>query len=139
MSNVIVRVHRGQLAYFRRKARQSEKEQYAMLIGNHLSPSVVDIHRFVYPKLKVQSASAVQPDDDAYKREVKKAIDAGMTVVGTIHSHPNWMPVMSSTDHDGHVAEGDSISAVVGTMNGKTWVYFWRADSSLPCKIEFFD
>jgi proteasome lid subunit RPN8/RPN11 len=135
---VIVRVHRNQLNGFRRKARQSNNEIFAMLLGTRLENEVL-VTRFAYPALETSKPSCVCPDQDDYERIERLAHEVGLVVVGSIHSHPNWLPVMSPTDHKSHRADRSLVSGVVGWQrNCRSHTYFWRADSSLPCNLKFF-
>ena len=133
-----VRVSKNKLDYFRRKARSTNLEIQAYLIGRVVSPQLTVIEDFAYTQeyhsQTVDDVSWYQADYDQVK---KKAEEKGLRVVGDIHSHPNWFPVLSECDHTNHLAEGQRVSGICSTMNGRTKVYFWLAESSLPCKLEY--
>lgn len=132
-----VKLRKGQLAHFRTKARSNPKEIYAYLVGTVDTANVVTIERFAYPELATQTANEVAPTIEGFEKIEAAATKDGFRIVGSIHSHPNWWPVMSRADHESHITEGHRISGVCGVMARRTKVYFWLAESSLPCKIEY--
>lgn len=134
MRHSTVKVKRSQLDYFRRLARTNEKEILAFLVGT-VDGAHVTVKRFEYPALRSQKVTEVDPEP-ASETEIKMAAHAdGLQIVGTIHSHPNYWPVLSPTDHADHIASGHRLSGVCSVMNGGTVVFFWLADSSLPVKV----
>jgi proteasome lid subunit RPN8/RPN11 len=138
---VIVRVHRGQLTYFRRKAKAKlPNEIMAILVGKHVSKSELEIHYFFYPKkYEVSTPSAVKIDAQTMEEFDQEAKQLGLKIVGSIHSHPYWPPILSPTDHSGHIEVGDKVSGIVEiTRDGRTYVAFWRHDSSLRCELKYF-
>lgn len=133
-----VRVDKGKLNYFRRKARETNLEIQAYLIGKVVSPELTIIEKFIYPKQYAeQTANNVCWYLQDYNEVKKEAEEKGLRIVGDIHSHPNWFPVLSECDHRNHLADGQRITGICSTMQGRTKVYFWLAESSLPCKIEY--
>lgn len=134
---VVVRAKRSQLASFRARARRTPKEIHAYLVGKVVSPKLVVITRFVYPVLEESTPAGVRPDYGSWKKIKEEAEAQGLLIVGDIHSHPNWWPVLSPTDHEKHIVEGNRLSGVCAVMNNRTKVYFWVAESSLPCKINY--
>jgi proteasome lid subunit RPN8/RPN11 len=138
---VEVWLHRGQLDYFRAKARNSPNEIYVTLVGKQVSKSAVHILYFIHPKdsdyeLSTPSAVTVSADFVANCEQDAKAED--LKVVGSIHTHPNWPPILSPTDHKNHIEAGDKISGIVEVTKGRTRVAFWQHGSALRCTIKYF-
>jgi proteasome lid subunit RPN8/RPN11 len=132
-----VRLRKTQLDYFRSRARATDKEQFAYLVGEVNSPELVTVSYFAYPKLESSTTQEVQPDYKSWKNIRDKATKKDLVIVGSIHSHPNWWPVMSPADHEGHITEGNRICGVCAVMGRKTKAYFWVTESCLPCTIEY--
>lgn len=140
MARVKVKLHRGMEAYFRKKARDSQKEEYAYLIGVVLSPAVVRVDHFRYPKeFASKSANEVQPTAAAESEIKTWASKRGLIIVGTIHSHPNWDAVLSPDDHKTHMQDCHRITGLCSVNQRKTRVRYWVAESALHCKIEWID
>lgn len=135
---VTVKINRYQLDYFRKKARDTEKEIFALLIGTVVNSTTVIVDRIEYPKIEASTAAWITPDSGHCEQIRRDAFDVeNVNIVGTIHSHPNWWPVLSPTDHKSHLVDGHRISGVCTSMNRKTKVYFWVSESSLPCTIKY--
>lgn len=134
MRQIKVRVNRSQLDYFRTLARESKNEIFAFLVGESSGPAHTVVE-FVYPVLRHHSPSCVDPLP-ASETAIKFTVHAkGLAIIGTIHSHPNYWPVLSPTDYEDHLASGHKLSAVCSVYGRKTTVFFWVSDSSLPCKV----
>jgi proteasome lid subunit RPN8/RPN11 len=129
-----VQVHKPQLNYFRRRARNSKKEVLAFLLGTVTSPTLTKIEKFYYPELLVQTGAAVQAYTDGARATAAKL---NLKIVGSIHSHSDWVPILSPTDYKAHITDGDRVSGIVGTNGRHTRVYFWTVDSALPLEIEY--
>lgn len=133
-----VRVRKAQLDYFRAKARDTNLEIHAYLIGEVVSPSLTVIDEFAYPKeYETQTESCVRWYQDEYDKVKRSAEERGKRIVGDIHSHPNWDAVMSPTDYRSHIEEGHRVCGLCSTWKRKTRVRFWIAESALPCEIEY--
>lgn len=133
-----VRLHRGQLSYFRRRARESgPNEIFAYLIGRNISPKTVIVQHFFYPALDESTPECVVPNKDDEDNIAIDVVKKGQKVLGTIHSHPDYWPILSRTDHQSHVTDQHRISGVYAWLKGKSKVVFWTAESSLPCQIEY--
>lgn len=135
-----VRIRKGQLAYFRKKARATKKEVLAYLVGKVVSPELTIVEYVAYTqKYATQTECEVQWFGEEYDNVKKEAEERGLRIIGDIHSHPNWWPVPSPTDFQGQFQEGHRITGICSVMNGKTKVYFWIPESSLPCAVEYID
>lgn len=138
---MIVRIHKHHLEYFRKKARQTPNEIYAVLVGKHLHKGELQIHYIIHPKAKdyeLSTPSAVQVSAEFMVLCEQQAAEDGFYIVGSIHTHPNWPPILSPTDHAEHVENGDKVTGVVEVTSGKTRVAFWRHDTSVRCTLEYF-
>ena len=134
----VVRVKKTQLNYFREQARSTPKEIQALLVGVVVSPDLIVIHRLVYPKKYAeQTTNCVAWFASEYDEVAAEAAKKNLRIVGTIHSHPDWIPILSPQDHKGHITEGYRISGICGVENNKTRVVFWVAESSLSAKIQY--
>jgi proteasome lid subunit RPN8/RPN11 len=131
-----VKVKKGALDYFRKLARNSPLEVHAYLLGNVISPELVEATDFVYPKeYDQQTATHVQWTADEYEKLKKRAEQEGKRVVGDIHSHPSWDAVMSPSDYKACLLDGLTICAIVSVYEKKTRVRFWTPTSALPCEM----
>ena len=140
---MVIRLHRGQLDWFRRKARrESPREILAYLIGLRLTPNIISVSYFVYPELSASTPTLVEVDCGVSREVHDEATDRGLVVLGSIHSHtpPDPSTVLSECDHVNHRQNGDLVTGVVAVKEGKrSETTFWVADSSLPCKVEYFE
>lgn len=135
---MIIKVKRHHLDYFKKKAAKSKSEEYALLIGKKLSPFVIHVEYFKYPKLEKQTPDEVIADGHSYFLIEEDAKANGLYVLGSIHSHPNWTPEMSHCDLEIHKMNGYHVSGIVSILNKKTFVTFWIANSPLPCSIKYY-
>jgi proteasome lid subunit RPN8/RPN11 len=132
-----VNVSRHQLDWFRRKARNTPNEIYAVLVGKQVTPDSVWICAFRYPTLVLSTPSGVHPDEAECAEMIVEAKADGQRVLGSIHSHPSYLPVMSPQDILSHIQNNDLISGIVEVTKRRTRVVFWRHDSSLPCELTY--
>lgn len=136
-----VRLSRGQLVYFRRKARATSNEIQAYLIGDVVSPTLAVIDSFEYPKKYAVST----PEEVAwyvadYELVKKKAEERGRRVIGFMHSHPypDGAVVMSADDYKVCIKEMFRLCGVCTTdEKGRTTFEFWVMDSAVPCTVEY--
>jgi proteasome lid subunit RPN8/RPN11 len=135
---VIVRLHKTQLDYFRRKARHNPNEIYAELLGNVISSKLIVVHKIAYPALDESTPSGLTVNVQSIEDILDDAKDNDWVSVGGIHSHPNWSPVLSETDHKQFTVHGHKLVAIVEVTGRKTRVVFWQDGTPLPCEIEYF-
>lgn len=139
--SIKVRLSKGQLDYFRRKARATSNEILAYLVGEVVSPTLTVIDGFEYPKRYASST----PEEVAwytvdYELVKKKAEGRGRRIVGFIHSHPypDASVVMSPDDYKICIKEMFRLCGICTTdASGRTEVKFWVMDSAVPCKREY--
>lgn len=135
---MIVRLHKSQLDYARRKARSTPNEIYGLLFGHLVNAQCAEIHKITYPKLDTSTPNGVDINPASLEEHIEDAAEDGHKLIGGIHSHPNYIPVMSKTDHCNHKEWEDTLSGIISIINRKTTVCFWTADSSLPAEIKYF-
>jgi proteasome lid subunit RPN8/RPN11 len=134
---MIVKLKRHHLDYFKKKALKSKNEIYAMLIGYRISPTVVLVDHFKYPKLDTSTPEEVIANWQSYVDIEDMAKQDGMVVVGDIHSHPEDDTAMSKSDYKDHKINNRSITGIVGVINKKPFIQFWEVSSPLPCTLEY--
>lgn len=134
---MIVKLKKHHLQYFRNKAKKSNNEIYAFLIGTRISPTLVEIVKFKYPSLTVSTPTLVIVDiDDECNIEDEAKLN-NWTILGSIHSHPNYITAMSGCDVETLRKSSHSISGIVGIINNRTFVNFWTKDSPLAATIQY--
>lgn len=135
---MIVRVNRGSLKYFKSKARGTKTEIFAIMFGKRLSPHLVELWHFGYPRLKVQTSDAVEPDTESYNDHIEMAEDAGLTFLGTIHSHlPHHEPFMSPCDGKSAHEANELINGLYHVNGRHSCLSFWLNDSPVPCEWDY--
>jgi proteasome lid subunit RPN8/RPN11 len=129
-----VHLKRGQLNYFRRKALATPNEVLAVLFGWFKGDFAV-VDRFHYPDLIVATPTATEIDGTAWYEMVEEAEQDGYEVLGNIHSHPNYPPVMSSTDLEWFTDNKSRLCGIVEVTGRKTRTVFWERGTPLSCDI----
>ena len=140
---VIIRIHRGQLAWFRERARRTYPlETMALLVGQRISPQVVGVAYLYYPKTTpIRDGVEVDMTVREYQElcEVLKDRQPGLRVLGNIHSHPDDSPIMSEEDAANHRACGDAVTGILTVRTkGRSSVEFWQSKDCLPLKLEYY-
>jgi len=135
---MIVQVRYNHLYYFRKKALRSEVEIYAMLFGTRISPSIVDILSFQYPKVEAATYNSFKADKTSYNDLLAWGTTTqGWSFIGDLHSHPREDPAPSRADIKNHRCNHLMISGVVGIIGEVDIVQFWEACSPVPCTIKY--
>lgn len=137
-----VRLKKGSLDYFKRKAKATPNEIQAYLIGEAVTPNLTIIDSFEYPHSKQYASSTPEECSwytEDYLKVQKKADAREKRIVGFIHSHPEWDSVPSPADYDIMVTEGYRVCGICSVNNGKTRTRFWVMDSPLNCEIEYVE
>jgi hypothetical protein len=134
---MIVRVKRHHLDYFKKKACSYKTEVFAFLLGLRISPNLLEVHRFKYPKLMDSTAEGVWVSEEEYTLSEETAKDDGLLLLGGIHSHLDWTQEMSHQDYHNHRQNGEKVTGIVGIVGDKIFTSFWVIESSLPCKLEY--
>lgn len=136
---MLVRIHRGRKAYFVKRARQCYPyETLAYLIGRQVHTGLIEVHWFYYPELAKATYHELETTDEAPLEAQQLAKERNMVVVGDIHTHPDYPPIMSKTDHHDHKFNENKITAILEVpKKGRTRLAVWR-NSPLSCDIEYF-
>lgn len=138
---MIVRLYKKHLDYFRRKSLHNPVEQFAFLLGSEYDGAIVEADRFYYPKFKSASSMSICEDykeyEDAYKKAELFATRKNLDIVGFIHSHIDWPPIMSAPDFRTLKQDDYVVCGIVSCRQGKTEVMFWNEYSPLVCKLEY--
>lgn len=133
-----VRIAQGQLKYFRQKARQGfPKEIVAFMLGRRVLPHRVEIYKLIYPAIEISTELMVRVAVGEVERISALADSQGLKVVGTIHTHPEGVPVLSPCDYAGFRDELIAGVMAIIKKNFAWMLHFWVADKSLPCKWEY--
>lgn len=132
-----IHIYKAHLDTFRRKARKTKKEIFALLIGT-LDGDDIYVSYFDYTKIDNSDTTSVTPDLSDVSLAYEMAEGAGMSRVGTIHSHPGAPAYMSPSDLRSHKEDGDLISGIVEVCGGKTRVAFWQDNTSVPCYVHTY-
>jgi proteasome lid subunit RPN8/RPN11 len=135
----IVHVSKAALDYFRQKARSSPNEIQAYLVGDvYYNPHHIHVTSIEHAReYEIQTPCNVQPTGEEYDRVRKLAVSQGHRIVGDIHSHPNWDPIMSPPDYQSAIEDGCHVCAIVGVRKKRTKVLFWLMGSALPCEVVY--
>jgi proteasome lid subunit RPN8/RPN11 len=134
-----VRIKKSALDYFRRQARNAyPKEIQAYLLGVITSVNEVRVTDVVYPYwYDTQTSEEVGWTADEFKQLKERAIAEHKMVVGDIHSHPNYDPVMSGQDYRAAILDSLLVCGICSVRKNKTKVIFWTPTSSLPCEVTY--
>lgn len=133
-----VSVRKGQLDYFRKKCKANPTEIMAMLLGFRHSADYAEVVQFVYPDLEISTRSETLVSGDEVDRVDELAELLGLEVLGSAHSHPDYLPILSPTDHRLFKDFGDLIVGVCEVpKTGRTRVVFWTRNTSLPCDLVY--
>ena len=131
-------VSKSALNYFRQKARDSNVEIHAYLIGEYVHPNKFIISSIEHAKeYEVQTKDCVQPTGEEFVRVKSLADSQRKRVIGDLHSHPQWDAVMSPQDHQACLEDGLQLCGIVSTMGRRTRVRFWQVNIALPCDIHY--
>lgn len=134
---MIVKVYRHHLDYFKRKCKRSKNEEYAMLLGYRVSPTLVEVHKWVYPELATKTPGNIETVKGAVEAAHARAKALGMVVVGDIHSHIDDDTAMSPTDFKDHRRHNHCITGILSVNKHKIKLAFWELDSPLPASVQY--
>jgi len=135
-----VKLKKSQLDYFRKLARKSDKEIMAYLVGEVKAKDLIVIDSFEYTKdYHTQTEQQVSWYVTEYNKVRERAEERGKSVIGYIHTHPQWDAVMSPVDYEGCVRDMHPLCGITSVNKGKTRTRFWVMDSSLPCDVIYVE
>lgn len=137
---MLVRIHGSRKAYFVKKARQCyPNETLAYLVGKQVHNGLIEVHWFYYPELVIATYDALETTDEAPAEAELFAKEKNMVIVGDIHTHPDYPPIMSKTDHHDHRCNENKITAILEVPEtGRTRLAIWRDKTPRPCDVEYF-
>lgn len=136
---MIIRLKKHHLSYFKAKAKGCPNEIYAALLGKRISPHIIEVEKFFYPKLTVSKPGELFVDKKSFNQICFIAKEKGLKLIADLHSHPEYIPILSYRDFQ-DLKEGTCvISGIVGILGKKVFVNFWEKGSSLPCRIEYIN
>jgi proteasome lid subunit RPN8/RPN11 len=134
-----VKLSKGALAHFRRKAREAYPlEIHAYLLGEITSIDTIKVEKFCYPKYyATQTPANVGWSAEEYAKLKVTAEEKGLKIVGDIHSHPRWDAVMSPDDYKSCLLDSLSVCGICSIYDKQTRVRFWTPTSSLPMEAHY--
>ena len=133
-------INEGDLGRFKKRAsRGYPREVYAVMLGKKLKNKTFKIQQIAIPRIVEATYDYVIPDYDEIDRIISSS---GMEYIGSIHSHPQAPPTISSHDY---LYWDKGKDAVVGILSVRkrtaykvTELKFWRKNTSLPVKFKTF-
>ncbi|MCI0454740.1 MAG: Mov34/MPN/PAD-1 family protein [Candidatus Dadabacteria bacterium] len=128
------------LSSFKRWAsRAYPREVYSIMLGKRLKNNTFKISRIVVPPIVEATYDYVIPD---YNEIEKIVSSSGLDYIGSIHSHPQASPTVSSHDYqywDKNEGEVLGILSIRKRNSYKvTELKFWKKNSSLPVRFKTF-
>lgn len=132
-----VRVKKGALDYFRKLARQAfPYEIQAYIFGKVISVDIVEITGFAYAdRYAKQDRNSVCWYTEDFDKVKDKVESQGDTIIGEIHSHPNFDAVMSPADYEASVTQQFVLCGLCSVNKGRTRIRFWTPTTALHCEI----
>lgn len=135
-----VRLKKGQVDYFRKQCRETPNEILAYLIGTIVTPNLIVIDELAYTQdYHISTPVEVCWNYEDKLKVTRRAEERGKSVVGFIHSHPNWDAVLSPSDYVACITDQYRVCGIVSTDKKKTRVRFWVMDSALSCEIVYHE
>ena len=131
-------INECELGRFKRRAsRGYPREVYAIMLGKRLANSTYKIIEIVIPQVVEATYDYVIPDYN----QIDRIISASeLNYIGSIHSHPQAPPTISTHDYQ-YWDKG----RVVGILSVRkrniykaTELKFWRRNAALPVKFKTF-
>ena len=121
----------------RRAARGYPREVYGILLGRRLANRTFKIFEIAIPPIVEATYDYVIPDYDKIA-EIISASD--YDYIGSIHSHPQAPPTISS--HDYRHWDNDRVVGILSVRKRNiykaTELKFWRRNTALPVKFKTF-
>lgn len=126
------------LKKFKRKAsRFYPREIYGVLLGKKLKNNTYKIMKIVIPPIREATYDYVIPDYEEINRIVSQS---GLSYIGSIHSHPQAPPTVSS--HDYQYWDRDLVVGILSVRKRNVYkvteLKFWRKNACLPVKFKTF-
>ena len=131
-------INEGDLKRFKRRAaRGYPREVYGILLGKRLANRTFKIVEIVIPPVVEATYDYVIPDYDKIS-EIVSASD--YDYIGSIHSHPQAPPTISS--HDYKHWDSDRVVGILSVRKRNIYkvseLKFWRRNTALPVPFKTF-
>lgn len=131
-------VNESHLNKFKRRAsRGYPREVYGIMLGKRLANSTYKIVNIVLPPVVEATYDYVIPD---YEMIDKIVASSEFNYIGSIHSHPQAAPTISS--HDYQYWDKDRVIGILSVRKRNiykvTELKFWRKNAALPVKFKTF-
>jgi proteasome lid subunit RPN8/RPN11 len=121
----------------KRASRGYPREVYGIMLGKRLANSTYKIVRVVIPPVVEATYDYVIPD---YNKIDQIVASSELDYIGSIHSHPQAPPTISS--HDYQYWDKDRVVGILSVRKRNiykvTELKFWRKNAALPVKFKTF-
>ncbi len=120
-------------------SRAYPREVYSIMLGKRLKNNTFKISRIVVPPIVEATYDYVIPD---YNEIEKIVSSSGLDYIGSIHSHPQAPPTVSSHDYQNWDKNEDEVLGILSIRKRNSYkvteLKFWKKNSSLPVKFKTF-
>jgi proteasome lid subunit RPN8/RPN11 len=110
------------------------------MLGKRLKNNTFKISRIVVPPIVEATYDYVIPD---YNEIEKIVSSSGLDYIGSIHSHPQAPPTVSSHDYQYWDKNEDEVLGILSIRKRNSYkvteLKFWKKNSSLPVKFKIFN
>lgn len=133
-------INETELKKFKKRAGRSyPREVYGILLGKKLKNKTFKILRIVIPPIVEATYDYVIPD----YHEIERIVDSSdLVYLGSIHSHPQAPPTVSSHDYQYWDKDKDIVVGILSVRKRNVYkateLKFWRKNASLPVKFKTF-
>ena len=121
----------------RRASRGYPREVYAILLGKRLANSTFKVARVAIPRVVEATYDYVIPDYAQIDRIIS---ESGLEYIGSLHSHPQAPPTIST--HDYQYWDKDPVLGILSVRKRNiykaTELKFWRKNAALPVRFKTF-
>ena len=121
----------------KRASRGYPREVYGIMLGKRLANRTYKIVRIVIPPVVEATYDYVIPD---YNKIDQIVASSDLDYIGSIHSHPQAPPTISS--HDYQYWDKDRVVGILSVRKRNiykvTELKFWRKNAALPVKFKTF-
>ncbi|HEY7535631.1 MAG TPA: Mov34/MPN/PAD-1 family protein [Thermodesulfobacteriota bacterium] len=126
-------------AFKRRASRGYPREIYGIMLGKRLKNNTFKVSRIIIPPILEATYDYVIPDYNEIERIVSSS---GMNYIGSVHSHPQAPPTLSTHDYQYWDKNKDEVLGILSVRKRNSYkvteLKFWRKNSSLPVKFKTF-
>jgi proteasome lid subunit RPN8/RPN11 len=133
-------INEADLGKFKKRAsRGYPREVYAVLLGKKLKNKTFKIQHIAIPRIIEATYDYVIPDYAEIDRIISTS---GLEYIGSIHSHPQAPPTISSHDYLYWDKGKDTVVGILSVRKRSAYkvseLKFWRKNTSLPVKFKTF-